>query len=908
MTLGAVSADSNKSARMRKCPKAFKMDYGSLLCCTAAFVLYCNTLTSEFVYDDRRAILTNPDLLPKTPWSQLWENDFWGTPLSDSGSHGSYRPLSVLTFRLNYLFGEFNPWGYHFVNILLHCSATFLLIRVARKLLPKSRKDMGSLITGALFAAHPIHTEAVAGIVGRADLAACNLFFLSLLAYMSHVANRDSVCCSKIPTNNVTHHKHGSKRYDKFAVTLQKSVTSCNWPNKNLLHHEPGANSGSKRAKEGSARWCCWKLFLKEWFYVILSVVLAVCAMLSKETGITVLGISFVYDFVYAKAQNKKQHRSLVVLFVSLVFILIARLQTRAPHFSTADNPTAKDQSFFNRAFTFSYLTVFNFWLLIFPDELSFDWGMEAIPRVKSVRDPRVLCTGVFYCILTCIVCKCVMSVQKLKEDDNAKKQKRFSANTGCFVCCRKTSDSHSRICRSNNNNNNAILTCTCNNSATHRKATPSGVILFSIALMTIPFLPATNLFFYVGFVVAERVLYVPSAGFCLLIGFVCAEMLKRRRFRVMFSAGLVLVLLAFGGKTIWRNGDWADEEALYRSAIPFNPAKAYGNLGSILSTKGRTLEAEEAFRKALDFRPNMADVHYNLGILLQGRNELDEAIQSYQKAIHFRPSLALAYVNMGTALIAAGRCQEAITILRQGSKLDGTGLRDRREHESARISALLQLGALYSDQGRLPRAVAAYKEAVHILPSYYPPQKLFNILGETLAKMQQDEEAEKWYRAALAAEPNHVAAHITYGKLLAKNVSRSAEAEQWFRRAQRLAPEDASVYHHYGAFLALSRRFKEAAILYEKAAELRYDDYELAVAAATAMRKAGRQEDAEKWYRRALSMKPSDPRGHTNLGAMLHLNGKYKEAEHCYKEALRIQPDDFTTITNLQKLHGLMT
>ncbi|ERL89072.1 hypothetical protein D910_06449 [Dendroctonus ponderosae] len=67
---------------------------------------------------------------------------------------------------------------------------------------------------------------------------------------------------------------------------------------------------------------------------------------------------------------------------------------------------------------------------------------------------------------------------------------------------------------------------------------------------------------------------------------------------------------------------------------------------------------------------------------------------------------------------------------------------------------------------------------------------------------MKRDEEAEKWYRAALDAEPDHVPAHITYGKLLAKNVSRSAEAEQWFRRAQRLAPKDASVYHHYGKFL----------------------------------------------------------------------------------------------------------
>lgn len=48
----------------------------------------------------------------------------------------------------------------------------------------------------------------------------------------------------------------------------------------------------------------------------------------------------------------------------------------------------------------------------------------------------------------------------------------------------------------------------------------------------------------------------------------------------------------------------------------------------------------------------------------------------------------------------------------------------------------------------------------------------MFNVLGETLARLHQDEEAERWYRAALRAQPDHVPAHITYGKLLAKNVS----------------------------------------------------------------------------------------------------------------------------------------
>lgn len=82
-----------------------------------------------------------------------------------------------------------------------------------------------------------------------------------------------------------------------------------------------------------------------------------------------------------------------------------------------------------------------------------------------------------------------------------------------------------------------------------------------------------------------------------------------------------------------------------------------------------------------------------------------------------------VAYLNMGTSLIALGRCHEAASILRQGSKLDGNGLRDRTAHNNARISMLLQLGSLYVDQGKLQRALAVYRETLHSLPKNYPPQ-----------------------------------------------------------------------------------------------------------------------------------------------------------------------------------------
>ncbi|KYQ53883.1 hypothetical protein ALC60_07176, partial [Trachymyrmex zeteki] len=210
--------------------------------------------------------------------------------------------------------------------------------------------------------------------------------------------------------------------------------------------------------------------------------------------------------------------------------------------------------------------------------------------------------------------------------------------------------------------------------------------------------------------------------------------------------------------------------------------------------------------------------------------------------------------------------------------------------------------------------------------------QSVYNLLGETLSRLQQYAEAERWFQASLASQPDHVPAHITYGKLLARNSSRVLEAERWFLRARRLAPDDPSVHHHYGKarprtplidrrkrrhcsstlsgirlFLTSQGRLMEAAEEQLRAAELLRSDYELSVAAASALRQADRRDEAEVWYRHAASLRPQEARSHTNLGAILHLNGKYKQAAAAYKEALRLQPGDATTITNLHKLAAIL-
>lgn len=64
-----------------------------------ATACYINGLSGDFVHDDIPAVKLNKDVLAINPIKELFNNDFWGTPMSDVNSHKSYRPLTTLTFR-----------------------------------------------------------------------------------------------------------------------------------------------------------------------------------------------------------------------------------------------------------------------------------------------------------------------------------------------------------------------------------------------------------------------------------------------------------------------------------------------------------------------------------------------------------------------------------------------------------------------------------------------------------------------------------------------------------------------------------------------------------------------------------------------------------------------------------------
>ncbi|CAB1454881.1 unnamed protein product [Pleuronectes platessa] len=155
---------------------------------------YWNSLACGFAFDDVSAILDNKDLRPSTPVRNLFLNDFWGTPMAEERSHKSYRPLTVFTFRLNYLFSELSAASYHLLNVVLHAVVCVLFLRVTRLFLDGTF----SLVAALLFAVHPIHTEAVTGVVGRAELLSSIFLLAAFLAYTKSTGADHSIVWAPI--------------------------------------------------------------------------------------------------------------------------------------------------------------------------------------------------------------------------------------------------------------------------------------------------------------------------------------------------------------------------------------------------------------------------------------------------------------------------------------------------------------------------------------------------------------------------------------------------------------------------------------------------------------------------------------------------------------------------------------
>ncbi|MCM2334477.1 MAG: hypothetical protein NDI82_11100, partial [Anaeromyxobacteraceae bacterium] len=155
-----------------------------LVVALAAALPFLVTLGNPPILDDGWAALDNPLTYSLGNVGRIFRElyGFAGEP----SVRGPYRPITTLTYALNYAVHGRWPPGYHAVNVALHVGASLLVLALARRLalaaLPGQAARV-ALLAGLLFAVHPAHVEAVATVFGRTEpLSTCFALGALLLA------------------------------------------------------------------------------------------------------------------------------------------------------------------------------------------------------------------------------------------------------------------------------------------------------------------------------------------------------------------------------------------------------------------------------------------------------------------------------------------------------------------------------------------------------------------------------------------------------------------------------------------------------------------------------------------------------------------------------------------------------
>ena len=146
---------------------------GPLLAGLLAAVVYANALHNPFVYDDHDTVLSNPSLTDLSNVRFLFV-------------YSPFRPAVNITYALDRFVWGSGPFGFHLTNVALHAVATTLFCLLLLRLLVDAGLRRGraaaALLGSALFAVHPLQSEAVGYVSGRSELLCAVWFMASLLA------------------------------------------------------------------------------------------------------------------------------------------------------------------------------------------------------------------------------------------------------------------------------------------------------------------------------------------------------------------------------------------------------------------------------------------------------------------------------------------------------------------------------------------------------------------------------------------------------------------------------------------------------------------------------------------------------------------------------------------------------
>lgn len=318
-----------------------KSVYCYIIIILVTFLVYYNSLSNEFVFDDESVIqnnqsITSADNIPK----------FF---TAEDGFHKVigryYRPIVSSSYAIDFSIWGLNPYGFHLTNIIIHILSCLLLYKILSLLFWRYKyRNLFALFSTLIFAVHPVHTEAVSWISGRTDSMVTMFFFASFLFYIEYTKEL----------------RFESKEHSLQTVKGNKTI------------------------------------------YLLLSLFFYSLGLLSKEMIVTMPFIILAYDFIYRKKDIDyiKKHIYVYALFagITLIYLLLR-------YFLLLDIPERESYLyFFGKDYTVTIGTMIKtipvyFRLLFAPFQLLYHYN-GVIADAKSLIDSEVLLSAAFVIIL----------------------------------------------------------------------------------------------------------------------------------------------------------------------------------------------------------------------------------------------------------------------------------------------------------------------------------------------------------------------------------------------------------------------------------------------------------------------------------------------------------------------------
>lgn len=310
------------------------------------------------------------------------------------------------------------------------------------------------------------------------------------------------------------------------------------------------------------------------------------------------------------------------------------------------------------------------------------------------------------------------------------------------------------------------------------------GIIFFLVAL-----LPVYNLFPIVN-PFAERYLYLPAVGICIIIGLLFSSIAEtsgtKARLRSIYILLFLIILSIYAFTVVKRNGVWIDGTSLWNDTLIKMPdsSRAIHNRGLAVFNSGNYIEAIRDYSKAIELDPLYAGGYNDRGAAFAKVGNYSQAIEDYTKAIGINPKFASAYYNRGAVHYKLGNYSQAIK--------DYTATIEINPWYG---NAYNNLGIAYSDSGNYGLSVAVFTKAIEIDPKN--AETYYN-RGLTYYYLKSYDKAVNDFSKAIGINPNHAGAYANRGAAYSE-IANYSEAIMDYNNAIRLNPKDTFAFYNRG-------------------------------------------------------------------------------------------------------------